>query len=102
MQAHLSELRSKLHSLDLSSHSNDVNIRKLNAIVDKLTKRGRNDDDRASDVENRDGDTRMGQESADDDELISWARTARQIMMDISEIDVLFASIQHCFLATIL
>ena len=87
MQAHLSELHSKLQSLDLSSHSNDINVRKLNTVVDKLAKRDRNNDnDSASDVENLEGDARREQESTDDEELISWARTARQIMMDISEI----------------
>ena len=69
--------------MDISSHSNDVNIRKLNAIVDKIAKQGK-DANTADDMkENLDGND--CKEELMDPELISWARTARQIMMDISK-----------------
>lgn len=69
--------------MDISSHSNDVNIRKLNTIVDKLAKRGKDANDADDTEENLDGKDR--EEELMDPELISWARTTRQIMMDISK-----------------
>ena len=65
MQASLSRLHSKLSAHHLTTHSTRSNVATLNAMIDK-----------AYDENSRE----------EDDPLKTWAKTTRQIMMDIGKI----------------